>query len=148
MAAGKLGRRRRANTSSARLPNPNAAAVRSNSPGDGVENSALHSAARIPVNERNCEPRIRSAAACVKPLSTGDVTRLSNQPNRTMPMTSWSRPDNSAIHAARATQSALPGSASPVSDAPIKRLVSAVGPTPKRVEELNSTATRAGIRDA
>ncbi|MNW69300.1 hypothetical protein D3C74_482770 [compost metagenome] len=63
-------------------------------------------------------------------------------------MTSCSRPDSKAIHAAMATHCALPGSAKPVSDAPISRLVSAVGPTPSRVDALNNTATSAGISEA
>ena len=123
-------------------------AGRTDRPGEGVESRALQSAARSPVSAASCEPRISSAAAWEKPLSTGEVTRLSNQPKRAIPITICSSPDSRAIHAARATHCALPGSARPVSEAPISRLVSAVGPTPSRVEELNSTATSAGIRDA
>lgn len=89
-----------------------------------------------------------SAAACVNPPSTGEVTRLSSQPKRRAPSSSCSRPDSSAIHAASCTQCALPGSAMPVSDAPMSRLVSAVGPTPSRVDELQSTATSAGTSEA
>ncbi|MNT16060.1 hypothetical protein D3C72_1511470 [compost metagenome] len=134
--------------SKARHPSPNAAAVRSKSPGDGVDSSAPQSDARSPVNAPNCEPRMSSAAACVKPLSTGEVTKLSSQPNRARPITSCSTPDISAIQAANATHWALPGSARPVRDAPINKLVNAVGPTPRRVDELNSTATNAGISEA
>jgi len=148
MAAGKLGRQRRASISSARLPSPKAAAVRSNRPGEGVVSRVLHSAALRPVSAPSCEPRISSAAACVKPLSTGEVTRLSSQPKRASPITSCSSPESMAIHAAMATHWALPGSARPVSDAPISRLVSAVGPTPSRVEALNNTAISAGISEA
>lgn len=89
-----------------------------------------------------------SAAACVKPVSTGDVTRFSSQPKRTAPNTSCSRPDSSAIHTASATQCALPGAARPASEVPMSRLLSAVGPTPRRVEELHSTATSVGTSEA
>ena len=53
-----------------------------------------------------------------------------------------------AIHAARATHWAEPGSAIPVSDAPISSALSAVGPTPSRGDGLNSTAIAAGMMEA
>ena len=51
-------------------------------------------------------------------------------------------------HTARLTHCALPGSAMPVSEADTKMAVSAVGPTDKRLDALNSTATKAGISEA
>ena len=51
-------------------------------------------------------------------------------------------------HTASSIQRALPGSASPVSDALTSRQVSAVGPTESRTDELNSTAIYAGSMDA
>ena len=88
------------------------------------------------------------AAAWVNPAITGELTRFSSQPKRPNPNSSCSAPDISASHTARLTHCALPGSARPTRDAPINRLVSAVGPTPRRVDELHSTATNAGSRDA
>ena len=147
MAAGKLERQRLASTKKAQLPRPKANAVKSKCCSDGLLASALQ-LVRRPSSAGNCDARISSAAACVKPPNTGDVTRFSSQPKRTTPSVSCSSPDSKAIHAASATQWALPGSAIPVRDAPISRLVSAVGPTPRRVDELQSTATRAGTREA
>ena len=114
---------------------------------DGVFQTAPQ-VERRPSSVGSCEARISSAAACVKPVSTGEVTRLSSQPARISPSDHCTRPDRIAIHAASATQCAEPGSARPVSEAPISSALRAVGPTPRRGEPLNSTATRAGTMDA
>ena len=87
-------------------------------------------------------------AAWVKPFSTGEVTRLTSQPLRSAPSSHCMAPAMMAIQQARVTQWALPGSAMPASDAPISRLVRAVGPTPRRGELLHSTATSEGSRAA
>ena len=57
----------------------------------------------------SCELMMSNAAACVKAVSTGELTRFSNQPARTNPSPTCSRPDSSASHTARLTHSALPG---------------------------------------
>ena len=59
-----------------------------------------------------------------------------------------SRPESSTSQAASATHCALPGSAMPTSEAPTNTLVSADGPTDRRVELLKSTAARAGRKAA
>src|SRR2546427_12639478 len=87
---------------------------------EGVFQTALQ-VERSPSRVGNCEARISSAAACVKPVSTGEVTRLSSQPARIRPSDHCTRPDKIAIQAARATQCAEPGSARPVREAPISR---------------------------
>ena len=63
----------------------------------------------------------------VKPLSTGEVTRLSNQPKRTRPSTNCRAPDSKAIHTARDTHCALPGAVSPLSEVPMSRLCQRCG---------------------
>ena len=91
---------------------------------------------------------INSAAACVNPISTGELMRLSSQPKRTKPSTTCNVPVSRASQTASSTQWVLPGSARPCSEVPTSRQVSAVGPTDSRVEALNSTATSAGSREA
>jgi hypothetical protein len=88
------------------------------------------------------------AAACVNAVSTGELTRFSNQPARTSPSPTCSRPDSSASHTARLTHSALPGCARPVSDAVTSKQVNAVGPTDSRTEPPHSAATRVGSSEA
>ena len=88
------------------------------------------------------------AAACVKPASTGEVTKLSNQPARTRPSENCTRPERIAIQAASCTHCDEPGSAMPTSDAPMSKADKAVGPTPRRGEGLNKMATAAGMMDA
>jgi hypothetical protein len=55
-------------------------------------------------------------------------------------------PDNRDNQTAKETHCAEPGSASPVSDAPINTQVSAAGPTDSRVALPNSTASKAGSK--
>ena len=89
-----------------------------------------------------------TAAAWVKAMSTGEFTRLSSQPKRAKPSTICSSPLSSASHTASAIHCALPGSARPLSEALMSRQVSAVGPTDRRTDELNSTAISAGSSEA
>ena len=84
----------------------------------------------------------------MKPVSTGDVTKLSSQPERPSPINSWTPPDSSANHTANSTHWALPGSAKPVKDELTSRHVNAVGPTDSRVDAPHSTATSAGKSEA
>jgi len=91
---------------------------------------------------------ISSAAAWVKAISTGALTRFSSQPKRRKPSAICSKPDNSASQTASSTQRALPGSARPLSEALTSRQLSAVGPTDSRTELLNSTASSAGSIEA
>ena len=95
-----------------------------------------------------CEEMMITAAPCVKAVSTGELTRLSNQPKRAKPKTICSTPDSSDSQTARLTHSALPGVARPLSEADTSMAVSAVGPTDSRVDALNSTATKAGSSEA
>ena len=81
-------------------------------------------------------------------MSTGEFTRLSNQPKRAKPSTICNRPLSKASHTASAIHCALPGAASPLSDALTNRQVSAVGPTARRGDALNSTAMSAGRSEA
>ena len=109
---------------------------------------SVDQSARMPSKVGSCEAKISTAAACVKPASTGEVTRLSNQPARIRPRLHCTRPESIAIHAASATHCVEPGSAMPVSEAPISSALSAVGPTPRRGEGLNKMATAAGMMEA
>ena len=79
-----------------------------------------------------------SAAAWLKPASTGELTRFRTQSARAAPNPSWIAPESRASHTASAIHWALPGSAMPTSDVPPSTLVSADGPTDRRVERLNS----------
>ena len=87
-------------------------------------------------------------APCVNAINTGELTMLSNQPNRAKPNTICNAPVMSESHTVRLTHSALPGVAMPLSEAAMRIEVSAVGPTDKRVEALNNTAINAGNSDA
>ena len=147
ITAGNCGQRLLANTSATTLPTPKAPAPQSKCDHWGAAHK-VSNGTRRPVSADSCDDKISNAAACVKPLRTGDVTKFSSQPKRTRPKSNCSMPARIAIQAASATHCALPGSAKPVSDAPMSRLVSAVGPTPSRVDELHSTATMPGNRDA
>ena len=91
---------------------------------------------------------ISRAAPWLKPASTGELTRFSTHAARAAPRPSWMTPAISASHTASSTHCALPGSASPTSDAPTSTLVRADGPTDSRVEPLNRTAARAGRKVA
>ena len=97
-----------------------------------------------PSSAGSCEMAISTAAPCVKPISTGELTSRSSQPKRPAPSTIWIVPDISVSHTAIATHSALPATASGASEAPTSKLVSAVGPTDSRWDELNITAISAG----
>ena len=97
-----------------------------------------------PSSAGNCDSVISTAAPWVKPISTGELTSRSSQPKRPAPSASCIAPDSSVSQTASATHSRLPGMASGASEAPTSRLVSAVGPTDSRADELNSTATSAG----
>ena len=141
---GNFGAQRLASTRMARLARPITALVWWTS----LQRCGHARGGGMPSRAGSCDIRIRSAAAWVKPVITGELTRLSSQPNRPIPSTSWNTPDSSASHTASSTQRWLPGSAICVSAAPMNRLVSAVGPTPRRVDELHSTATSAGSSDA
>jgi hypothetical protein len=141
---GKVGFQRRPSISSASAPRPKALA--SGSTAGWCSISAQP--ARKPSSAGSCEPMISTAAAWVKAMSTGALTRFSSQPKRTSPSTTCSKPASSASHTASATHSALPGVAMGVSAAAIIRLVSAVGPTDSRAEAENSTATSAGSMEA
>ena len=147
IAEGKAARHRLASTSSAMLAAPNRMERQSNSCSEGLSQT-VPQLLRMPRSVGSCEARIRNAAAWVKPASTGEVTRLSSQPARTTPSTSCTRPDMMAIHAASCTHWADAGSAMPVSEAPMSRALSAVGPTPRRGEGLKSIATAAGMMEA
>ena len=89
-----------------------------------------------------------TAAAWVNAMSTGEFTRLSNQPKRANPSAICSSPLSSDSHTASAIHCALPGVARPLSEALMSRQVSAVGPTDSRTDELNSTAMSAGSSEA
>ena len=91
---------------------------------------------------------ISSAAAWVKPASTGELTRFSTQDAPVAPSASWIAPDRSASQTASDTHCGLAGSAIPTSDAPTSTQVSAAGPTDSRVELLNRTAIKAGRKAA
>jgi hypothetical protein len=85
-----------------------------------------------------------SAAAWLKPVSTGELTRFSTQLAPPAPNASCMPPASSDSHTASATHCVLPGSARPMSDAPTSTLVRADGPTDSRVELPNITATSMG----
>src|SRR3954470_22692230 len=91
---------------------------------------------------------INTAAALLKPVSTGELTRFSVQAERVRPTASCAAPDRSASQTARATHCADPGSAMPTSEAPTSTLDSADGPTDRRVEAENSTAASIGRKVA
>jgi hypothetical protein len=91
---------------------------------------------------------MRSAAAWLKPVSTGELTRLSIQAAPDAPMTSCTPPASSDSHTASATHWSEAGAASPASEAATSTLVSAEGPTDRRVELPNSTATSIGRKVA
>jgi hypothetical protein len=111
---GKAGRQRRASTSNARLISPKAveAACR--------WGAASHCCQPVstPSTAGSCDAMINSAAACVNPISTGELMRLSSQPNRTKPSTTCNVPVSRASQTASSTQWALPGSARPCSEVP------------------------------
>jgi len=142
IVVGKRGSQRLPSHSTAMLPSPNAIAVQSG----GVRPSSTCAMVRPvkPNSDGNCEMAIRIAAPCVKPVSTGELTSRSIQPNPPAPIAIWIAPDSSVSHTAIATHSALPATASGAIEAPTNRLVSAVGPTDRRCDELNSTAINAG----
>jgi hypothetical protein len=94
------------------------------------------------------EAMMSTAAPWVKAIRTGALTRLSNQPKRAKPSTICSPPESRASHTASSIQRALPGSARPVRDALTSRHDNAVGPTDRRGDALNNTATSAGSIDA
>ena len=140
---GKPGRQRRASTSSAKLPTPKAMDGQCTKGGVSTVSQP-----EKPSRAGSCEAMMSTAAACVKAMSTGELTRLSNQPKRAKPSTICSSPVSSASHTASSIQRWLPGSAKPVSEAPTSRQVRAVGPTDSRGEALKSTAISAGSSDA
>ena len=86
-----------------------------------------------------------AAVPCVNAMSTGVLTRLSSQPKRASPSASCSAPAMSASHTASNTHCALPGAASPVSEADTSD-DSAVGPTDSRVDAENSAPASAGSK--
>ncbi|MNS68005.1 hypothetical protein D3C72_1012690 [compost metagenome] len=147
MADGNAGRHFLASTRPAMLSTPNRIERQSNSPSDGLSHTVAQSLF-MPSRLGSCDARIKMAAAWVKPASTGEVTRLSSHPARTSPSDSCTMPDRIAIHAASTTHWAEPGSAMPVSEAPINRADSAVGPTPRRGDGLKRMATAAGMMEA
>ena len=87
-------------------------------------------------------------APCVNAINTGELTKFSSQPNRAKPSTTCSKPVMSDSHTVRLIHSVLPGAAMPLSEADTNIAVSAVGPTDKRCDALNNTATNAGNSDA
>jgi len=91
---------------------------------------------------------IRTAAAWLNPVSTGELTRLSIHAEPLAPTASCIAPDSSASQTASATHCALPGGASPTSEAPTSTLLSADGPTDSRVELENRTAASIGRKVA
>ena len=91
---------------------------------------------------------ISTPAPCVNAISTGEFTRLSSQPKRIRPSAICNPPESRQSQIASSTQRALPGSASPVSEALTSRQVSAVAPTDKRIDAPNSAATSAGSSEA
>jgi hypothetical protein len=91
---------------------------------------------------------INRAAAWVKPASTGELMRLSTQAKPPRPRAICISPDRMDNQAAKATHSAEPGAARPVNDAATSTQVSAAGPTDRRVEPPNSTASKAGSKAA
>ncbi len=142
MVVGKRGARRLPSHSTAMLPSPKATATRS---GGGPPCSTCGMVRPVkPSSAGNCEMAMSTAAPCVKPISTGEFTSRSSQPKRPAPSTTWMAPEINVSHTAIATHSELPGTASGASDAPTSRLVSAVGPTDSRCDELKITATSAG----
>ena len=141
---GKLGLSRRATTSSASAPMPNAADAQY----APVKRAAQSPSFGSPSSAGNCEKMMSTAAPWVKAISTGAVTRLSSQPACTAPSAICSVPVSSASHTARLTHSALPGVASPVSEAATSSDDKAVGPTDRRGEAENSAATSAGSIEA
>ena len=141
---GNVARQRRAISKKATEPSPKAMAGRCICCG-------CASAAQPPVRPSragNCDAMMSTAAPWVKAISTGALTRLSSQPNRTKPSTTCTRPDSRASHTASSIHCALPGAAMPVSEALTSKQVRAVGPTDRRMEPLNSTAISAGSMDA
>ena len=141
---GKLGLKRLAASSTTTVTTPNAAAAQCRA-------GACSMCSQLPAKPSmagSCEPMISTAAACVKAISTGELTRLSSQPKRARPSATCSRPVSSASHTARVTHCGLPGWARPVSEAAISSAVSAVGPTESRCDDENSTATSAGRMEA
>jgi hypothetical protein len=142
MVVGKRGSSRLPSHSTATLPRPKAMATRS---GSGPPCSTCGIVRPVkPSSAGSCEMAISTAAPCVKPMSTGELTSRSSQPKRPAPSTIWMVPDISVSHTAMATHSSLPATASGASEAPTSRLVSAVGPTDSRCDELNITAISAG----
>ena len=101
-----------------------------------------------PNNAGICDEMMSTPAPCVNAINTGELTKFSSQPKRAKPSTTCSKPVMSDSHTVRLIHSALPGAAMPLSEAATKIEVSAVGPTDKRGDALNNTATSAGNNDA
>ena len=77
MTTGNCGSQRFPSTSVASAPRPNAADTMSIC---GLPSKLFRGPVR-PISAGAWDSKMRMAAACVKPVSTGDVTRFSNQPN-------------------------------------------------------------------
>jgi hypothetical protein len=141
---GKVGRQRRANSSNTKVTTPKSMLAQSMpAPVSSVDHPFVK-----PNNAGICDEMMSTPAPCVKAINTGELTKFSNQPKRAKPNTTCSKPVISESHTVRLIHSALPGAAIPLSEAAIKMDVSAVGPTDKRGEALNSTATNAGNSEA
>ncbi len=141
---GRRGATRLAAMNNARLTRPYASACRSIA---GACSSCASDPSR-PISAGSCEAMINSAAAWLKPVSTGELTRFSTQAERVSPTASCTPPASNASHTASTTQLALAGCAMPTSDAPTRTLLRAEGPTDSRVEALNRTAATAGRKVA
>ena len=126
--------------SAATLPRPKSAACRCTA---GIAKRVGHPACK-PSIAGNWDARMSTAAAWVKLMSTGELTTLSNQPKRIRPKPTCNAPDSKASHTARLIHPRLPGAANPDNEDATSRQVNAVGPTDRRVEAPNSTATKAG----
>ena len=87
---------------------------------------------------------MRIAAPAVNPTMTGWDTKFTSTPSRAMPSVNWITPTIRVRVIALATYSALPGTASALSEENSTMEAAVVGPETSRREDPNSAATMAG----
>ncbi len=88
---------------------------------------------------------MRIAAPAVKPVTTECEMKLTSEPMRASPITSWITPTRNVIVSARLTYCAVPGSACGESTENSTIEAAVVGPDTRCQEEPNSAAMIAGI---
>ena len=109
-----------------------------------VLNKCAPSGMSIPRKSRACLAAIRQAAPAVNPTTTEWDMKFTSAPRRTAPMINCSTPTMKASVIASEIYSALPGVATPDSEANMITEAAVVGPETRCQDEPNSAAMTAG----